>query len=496
MTDSNAMQHAQQARSNELNQILGFNSSIASSFAYNHNYAYIVTVILSKIGMNRSQNNIEDKGALQNEISKGQTQFASMQQFMALLEGNTQWDSKNKDAYWPGGFQQSHNTDLKNFARAFGQFFWNSGSGGDTDPSTTTVDLNIDLRLPSAVGHYPAGTELIVNPTANEVMATLPSGQKVNATGTFGGILSKVDTYMQNVEKYVTGSSKRFSSGSTVPQYLVMAMANLQSNIDDAPDKFFTNCVEGSGSISSFAGAVNTNPLITSAQELYAKFAEAKGVNGSTTIAADIQALYNDPNGSTSLLWNDMAGIMDDWMKNKMADQSSSSGTAAPSGSTVLYPSGTQNTGAYLNAAENAIQEVITLLWAAGAPYTSALEQAMNDLKQSPPNKEGALSILTAIKNDISSEHGGIWNVINEQLNTAISDTENCPTAISDPGLFNEVQSALSMGASTYQSQTQQNSAAVQQETSTLTSYDQIGQSIITAVNKSEETIAGNLKST
>jgi len=505
-----------QANTAELNQMLGDPSK---DLAYCHNYAYIVTVILSQVGMNRTQNNIEDKGAVQSEISKGQTQFASMQQFMALLEGNTQWDSKKKEAYWPSGFESSHTNDITNFANAFGQFFLNTGANADN--STTTTSLNIDFTLPSEFAGFPPQTKIIINPCANKVLVTAPGKAPKIYTGTgtdnpFHYVLSNEQTYIKKVMKYVTGSTTIPADGSTVPQYLATAMASLQSNIDDAPESFFSKCFVHSNEYSGFAGNPNDNPLITSAEQLYANFNEADGVNGSP-VATNILNVYEQKSGATNELWNDMAGMMANWMQNKMSNQSSTSGDSAPSGSIYITPKGVPSNEVWSYDSSSVVSELNSIakyiddnggLWferrscyddvtehmipavqaSGGYDFSSAIrwaKYALADMTDfSGPGKgfkaygelQGVIGKLQTLENE--------KNAFNGQFHS-----------MTETGLFNQVQSSISMGASTYQSQTQQNAAAVQQQSSMLTSYDQIGQSIITAMNKAEQTIAGNLKS-
>ena len=487
-------QHAQNKQI-EAGLVLSGLNQLKSSGAMDHNYAYVVTVILSQIGMNRSQNNIEDSGALQNAISKGQTQFASMQQFMALLEGNTQWDSSRNEAYWPANFEQDHDSQLQNFANAFGQFFYNT-TGKNDDSSTTTTQLTVDFTLPKAEDGFAAGTKLVIDPCAGKVYA---NGKQVTS-GAFSDILGRVQDYVKNIAEYVYGSSSYTlpTSGSTVPQFLASAMANLQTSIDQAPQSFESKCFGSGGSaITSFAGAVNTNPLITSAEELYSQFATTNNSAG-TPIADDIKAVYLG--GSTDQLWEDMSGMMAFWMKDKMNGQSSST-SSAPSGSQFL-----PTTGFDYDTWRDAINKVQYAQDNLGVKNSVRywgdikywLDQAHTDLDNK--NFAGA---KTALANALSYLRKGNGNAILRHCTQGVMDAQgyvntlNQPEkpVISDSGMFNSVQSALSMGASTYQSQTQQNSALVQQESSMLTSYDQIGQSIITAVNKSEQTIAGNLKS-
>jgi len=492
---------AEAAKRAELNQMLGDPSK---DLAYCHNYAYIVTVILSKVGMNRTQNNIEDKGAVQNEISKGQTQFASMQQFMALLEGNTQWDSKKKEAYWPGGFQKAHENDMNNFVNAFGQFFFNKGKGADN--STTTTALNIDYTLPGEFAGYPPGTKVIINPCANKVLVTAPGkAPKIySGTGTdnpFHYVLSNEQTYIKKVMKYVTGSSTIPANGSTVPQYLATAMASFQSSVDDAPESFFKKCFAHSYEFSSFAGTPNDNPLISSAESLYQRFSETTGTDGVSIATTLDNAYLNGDATDQTQLWNDCNAMMADWMQNKMGNQSSSSGSSAPAGSQYLLPTGAALPPVPPTQAEidSVVKQLKTYLNEIGGT-SPALAGLFIDAIQQVEKKPLTQAELNKAKSDMET----VGNIMGGKVKTALDNLGNTiaglikypkAKALNDTGLFNEVQSALSMGASTYQSQTQQNAAAVQQQSSMLTSYDQIGQSIITAMNKAEQTIAGNLKS-
>lgn len=518
-------EQTQNAQHKMLNQDMVLNGimNTIESFAYGHNYAYIVTVILSQIGMNKSENNIEDTGALQKEISKGQTQFSTMQQFMSLLESNTSWNGSSKTAYWPPSFEKNNEAQMNNFVNAFGQFFWNSGSSND-DTSTTTTDFNINYTLsaPFSSGHvtYPAGTKIIINPCAGSVSVQTPGSASPTVIpfgGPFATVLTNVRSYIDKVSEFVTGSSYNFPApGSTVPQYLAAAMANLQTNIDSSPEGFQKDCFTQSATtnpIQTFAGDIDTNPVLTSAESLYSNFAGANGVDGAA-MTSTIQSVY-EGKSNTSTLWNDMAGMMADWMQNKMSGQSSTGGTVPP-GATYIYPWGTNdsvntNSSEFLTATadlQDAYNEVNAYNLAgnqakAQQQILQAIQKVQDQLAKRPltvQEMQSAIGDINSAMGDITS-YQKTWGSKNfaeaqKQLGWSKGHLEAAAQApISEPGLFDTVQSSISMGASTYQSQTQQNAAEIQQESSTLTSYDQIGQSIITAVNKSEQTIAGNLKS-
>ncbi len=518
-TSSNTIDSAQKT---QMQSVLG---QLHRNYSFGHNYAFVVICVLSQIGMNRTQNNIQDKGALQKQIAKGQTQFATMQQFMSLLEGNTQWDSSKKQAYWPPSFVENHGTQMKNFVNAFGQFFDNT-SGPNTDPSTTAQDLTIDYTLPEATAHYPKGTKISIDPVNGRVECEKPgaTSYSVDTTGDFSGILGKVTTYLNAVQTQIFGSDKYSMSDltGTVPQCLAIAMANLQTTVDGGPKSFFIDCVSGSGSIQSFAGDVDSNPLITSASSLYSNYAGCTGINGTDMASTLDTAFQNESTANMNTVWQDMAGTMADWMSNKMNNQSSSTGSTAPSGAEWIasngIPSMQDNFVPNPQTVKNAMQglnETYSYVMNYSGPWEPDATQAVKNHinfygkpRLNEGNWTGVQQVCSWIENDftnwlylgpgknnpgykaIASVSADMGDILQQEKDYKASFKN-----IGDPGLFNETQSSLSLGASTYQSQTQQNSASVQQDSSTLTSYDQIGQSIITAMNKAEQTIAGNLKS-
>lgn len=338
--------HSPNATQQEMGMVKNQLSAAMSQSHSGTNFVYAVIVLLGMIGIGRTQNNIQDKGAVQQALSKSQTAFANITQFFKGLENATQWDGKKKTAWWDlsqvedGAMGQQFN----NMINSFGQMFWNGTAGGaNTDKSDKQSELELIFTVNGAMAK-----KLGVKP-GSQIMIQPWKGGNCYVKGEVGGSWSKLAggspayhfkdeyrAYLEKVEAYVYGKNTPQSEGMSdpidskyPPQFLIEAAANFQSQADDTPDGFNAALLsKDSDPFSAIGGKPSDDATLHSYQALYSAFNEmAKPKEftggGSHPISWFFLHQFQGEKGYEKPIWQIFEQMMGDWMKKKMSDSGS-----------------------------------------------------------------------------------------------------------------------------------------------------------------------------